>query len=169
MRPQDSATAVYERRPILSTPGYFADTDGAIWSSVRGGMHRLSCYAGNGHGHLKISVGRGRKQWAHILVCEAFHGRCPLGLECSHIDGCAGNNRPDNLCWETHAKNNARRAAHGTWGMKLTAEQVIEIRESYTGRRGEQSALGRKYGVTSTAIWYVVNDLTWGLGSGAVA
>lgn len=45
-------------------------------------------------------------------------------------------------------------------GAKLTTEQVQEIRASYTGANGEQSALARKYGVRQGTIWYIVNHVT---------
>jgi predicted DNA-binding protein (UPF0251 family) len=44
---------------------------------------------------------------------------------------------------------------------KLSNEQVNEIRSKYTGKRGQQSALAREYGVRQGTIWYIVNHITW--------
>lgn len=41
----------------------------------------------------------------HRLVCEAFHGPCPTGLETLHLDENGLNNRPENLRWGTHKEN----------------------------------------------------------------
>jgi hypothetical protein len=39
------------------------------------------------------------------LVCEAFHGPAPEGLNCLHIDESSANNSPDNLKWGTQKEN----------------------------------------------------------------
>ena len=39
------------------------------------------------------------------LVCEAFHGPAPEGLNCLHIDENSTNNTPDNLKWGTQKEN----------------------------------------------------------------
>jgi hypothetical protein len=49
-----------------------------------------------------------------ILVCAAFHGERPSAKEVSHLNGNSLDNRPENLMWETHKENIARKKAHGT-------------------------------------------------------
>jgi len=39
------------------------------------------------------------------LVCAAFKGPCPPGLNCLHIDENGANNRPENLKWGTQKEN----------------------------------------------------------------
>lgn len=46
-------------------------------------------------------------------------------------------------------------------GCKLQQRQVDEIRQKYTGKRGQQSALAREYHVRQGNIWSIVNHLTW--------
>lgn len=43
----------------------------------------------------------------HSLVCTAFHGPCPPGMECMHINGIRTDNRAENLIWGTSAENNS--------------------------------------------------------------
>lgn len=43
----------------------------------------------------------------------------------------------------------------------LRTEQVLEIRRRYTGKRGEQIALAREYGVSTRTIADVVQRRTW--------
>ena len=43
--------------------------------------------------------------YCHILVCTAFHGECPEGYECDHINGNKLDWSADNLRWVTRAEN----------------------------------------------------------------
>lgn len=56
----------------------------------------------------------------HRLVCEAFHGPCPPGMETMHRDENGLNNRPENLEWGTRKDN-------------LNAPGFIEYCKSRTG------------------------------------
>lgn len=49
----------------------------------------------------------------HVMVCEAFHGVRPPGLEVRHLNGIRTDNRPENLCWGTKAENQADIKRHG--------------------------------------------------------
>ena len=46
-------------------------------------------------------------------------------------------------------------------GAKLTEEDVHNIRSEYTGARGEQTMLARKYGVDPTNISLIVRHKIW--------
>jgi hypothetical protein len=50
----------------------------------------------------------------HRLVALAFHGPCPDGYECAHMDGNRGNPCATNLTWATKAENEAHKYLHGT-------------------------------------------------------
>lgn len=50
----------------------------------------------------------------HALVCTAFHGPRPPGLDASHVNGDKSDNRASNLVWETRKENFARKVEHGT-------------------------------------------------------
>jgi hypothetical protein len=49
-----------------------------------------------------------RRTRVHRLVCRAFHGECPVGFCCDHIDGNKENNRADNLRWCDHIENSRK-------------------------------------------------------------
>jgi hypothetical protein len=95
----------------------------------------------------------------HRIVCETFHGPCPPGKEVAHRDGDEANCRAENLEWKTKSENSADRIGHGTNGVKLTAEQVQEIRLA----RGTaaQVELAKQYGVTPLTIRHVWTGHTW--------
>jgi len=75
----------YETKPII----------GCLSRSKKGAKHVYRGTWPRYFGNLKI----------HRLVCEAFHGPCPPGLETIHLDEDGLNNRADNLCWGTRKAN----------------------------------------------------------------
>lgn len=95
----------------------------------------------------------------HRVVCETFHGPCPPGKEVAHLDGDEANCRADNLAWKTKGENAVDRVRHGNNGIKLTAEQVQEIRRA----RGVavQKVLAERYGVTPLTIRHIWSGHTW--------
>lgn len=100
----------------------------------------------------------------HRLVCEAFHGPKPRGLEVRHLDGDPRNSRADNLEWATHAKNMRDRVKHGTnnpgeksYLSKLTENDVREIRSSAISKK----KLGLRFGVTTATIYNIIGRRTW--------
>lgn len=110
-------------QPIPSAPGYFAGADGRIYSQ-RGRWRNpddppVPLNPGrqtSGYQCVNLSLGGGgryRMARVHALVCEAFHGPRPPGMECSHLDDDKDNNRPENLCWEAPQQNQARRRGNG--------------------------------------------------------
>jgi len=75
----------YETKPTL----------GHVRRAKKGAKH---CYRGvwmRAYGNLKV----------HQLVCEAFHGPCPPGMETLHLDENGLNNRAENLRWGTRKEN----------------------------------------------------------------
>lgn len=90
-------------------------------------------------GYNKISLskqGDATNFYVHRLVLEAFVGPCPDGMECRHLDGNPANNKLENLCWGTHARNiRDRDDAGNTYKgvrhhrAKLEPDDVVKIRE----------------------------------------
>ena len=48
---------------------------------------------------------KGKNYKVAQLVCEAFHGPCPKGHVCMHVDENSRNNRADNVQWGTQKEN----------------------------------------------------------------
>lgn len=132
-----------ELRWIPSRPGYLAGDDGNIYSSVYHGKKpgespRKLKPGRQVNGYMIVNpvvAGKPITSRVHSLVCEAFHGPRPEGMDCSHLDDDKGNNRPDNLCWETPLANQRRRHANGiddrgsrNSRASLTLEQVRDCR-----------------------------------------
>ena len=115
-------------------------------------------------GHLRVCLGRSRRESVHVLVATAFHGARPLGYECRHLDGRPANNRPENLRWGTHSENMRDRDRHGTTprgtshhAAKLNDGNVREIRRS----TATISDLARRFGVARRSIRLIRQRKTW--------
>jgi len=124
----------------------------------------------DGYKRVVLCIGGVKRHVAvHLLVLEAFVSERPgKNWQASHLDGDAGNNRLENLRWETVSTNNARRYDHGTMPRgeaspqsKLTLKDVKEIRSADFSVRGTQARLARRFGVSPVAIRAVRLRQTW--------
>src|SRR5262245_14917428 len=118
-----------EWRNIMAFPGYQVSNTGRVRSclqlvSAGGGRGFKSVLGEDGfelkpiqQKYLKVNLHRNGKKHlkcVHILVMEAFVGRCPPGMEACHNDGNPTNNDVSNLRWDTHKSNCADKQTHGT-------------------------------------------------------
>src|SRR6185369_8776869 len=91
---------------------YFAAEDGRIYRNSRPLVSQS-----NGNGYLRVSPsinGTVKTKYVHRLVCEAYHGPCPVGMECRHLNGRRYDNRPLNLAWSDKKTNEGDKRIHGT-------------------------------------------------------
>ena len=115
--------------------------------------------------------GKSKTFTIHRLVAKAFiPNPNPNRLkEVNHKDENKDNNHTENLEWCTTQYNltyghrldcakGERNKLH-----KLTEEQIKEIRQTYIKGNLQygSSALGKKYGVSHTAIRFIVRNKTW--------
>ena len=88
----------------------------------------------------------------HTLVCCAFHGPPPEGMDqVRHLDGTKDNNTPGNLCWGTALDNAADRLLHGkdARGEKsgkavFSQAEVDRLRADYAQMLAARIASGRQ-------------------------
>jgi hypothetical protein len=158
--------------PIPSEPGYYAGSDGSIWSlKGKSPLKRKANLTTKNRDRLYISFAGRRNRSVHTLIIEAFVGPRPEGLECCHNDGNSLNNRPENLRWDTRKANAADAVKHGVCkGHNLgethprsvmTSEQVLEIVRAVS--QGERpSKVARRLGLSVTSVFSVVYGRTWG-------
>lgn len=147
-----------------------------LWTRV----HRTDdCWLWTGavdtNGYGVLSVGGGQLKRAHCVSWVLSYGPIPQGMLVCH--NCPdGDNprccRPDHLFLGTQEDNMRDAAMKGRVKTprfsgaehpqaQLSDDNVQEIRRRYTGRRGEQSALAREFGVTPTTVWRVVRGKGW--------
>lgn len=164
----------YERRPIPNHDGYFADTDGQIWSSWRrwgkGYPLKKRKTFPDRDGYLSVILRSDKGSLnKHVapLVLSAFAGTKTEGQVCRHLDGTRTNNQPSNLRWGTPAQNTADAVAHGTHirgerchKAKLTAEDVGVIRRERANGVALK-VLANRFNVGLTAISDIACRKTW--------
>ena len=124
--------------------------------------------AGIGYRRVRLyDRGRQRTVGVHLLALEAFVGPAPNGAEASHLDGDPANNRLDNLAWESHGRNNARKAEHGTqtFGETHPVAKMSEAdatRALHMWHRGvRQTEIARVIGVHPATISSLVTGRSW--------
>lgn len=143
-----------ERRPWPVDLRFLAGEDGTI-VGPRG--HVLQAFPDR-DGYLRINryvKGVHSQHSVHVIVCEAFHGPRPEGMQAAHRNGVHTDNRPANLRWAVPVENEADKLAHGRrlqgeghHQRKLTEREVLEIRAS-----SESSyVLARRYPVSPAQI-----------------
>jgi hypothetical protein len=100
----------------------------------------------------------------HLLVLQTFVGERPEGAQGCHNNGDRKDPRLINLRWDTPAKNQQDRVAHGTSNRgercgqaKLTADQAIAISRDPRPIR----ALAAEYGVSHETIRWVKVGKSW--------
>lgn len=117
------------------------------------------------------------------LVCEAFHGSKPSAShQVAHNNGNKADSSRGNVRWATPLENAQDKQAHGTvlrgdmhpaktnpgyhkngaehHSSKLTEDSVREIRMLRAGGE-KQTVLARKFGITQSSLWAVLNRKTW--------
>jgi hypothetical protein len=104
---------------------------------------------------------RGIPVYVHQLVLQTFGPPQPEGFEASHKNGNRQDNSASNLVWEDRWTNNRRRIEHGTWGQRLTEDDVREIRRAYAARELNQYQLAERYGVSQCEIHNIVSGKHW--------
>lgn len=150
-------------RPWPRHSRYQAADDGTIIGSF-GKPIRLFV---SPRGYLRFNAwigGKVTQHFAHVAICEAWHGPRPDGMEVAHLNGKRLDVRPANLAWKTHVENEAHKVVHDTraWGerhgmRRLTEAEVLAIRAS-----GESSsAIARRYGICPGHVRGIRRRDTW--------
>ena len=163
-------------KEIPNCPGYFALTDGRIYSTRTNkghgpGRFLKQCQLNRGHLIVRLFSKYNRKL-VHRLILETFIGPCPEGMECRHLDGNPTNNHLSNLCWGTRSENQKDKVRHGRWinptqkgdkhpRSKLTNEQARTIYKLYHEFQQTQRGLAKQFNVGKTTIAHLVNGDTW--------
>ena len=107
-----------------------------IYDSVRGISYMRPCPGKilrqavcDRAGHVSVHLGKYcRGIPVHQLVLLAFQGWPPVGMEAMHLNGNPKDNRPENLKYGTHSENMTDMYRLGKGPLKLTPEDVRQIR-----------------------------------------
>jgi hypothetical protein len=162
-----------EWRPVEGHVGHEVSSLGRVRSFLKWGqpgqyqdtprLRRIQTHTISDRPHIRIDK---VSYFVHALVCRAFHGPRPPGLEASHINGNKLDNRAENLVWETHLENLDRMKAHETraagerhGSSKLSQADVGMIRLGY-GIKTQQE-LSDIFGVDESHVSRIVRFKYW--------
>jgi len=162
---------IEEWKPIAGFEGrYEVSSLGNVRSwvySSRKGVHqretpRLLKPGKTKKGHLYVFLGRGNRRSVHSLVCEAFHGPRPDGMQVLHWNDIPDDNRAENLRWGTPKENRDDSRRNGGMAVgtrhpkaKLNDDLVRELRTLYDSgadMRIESQRLGINFYTAETAF-----------------
>ncbi|HDY86588.1 MAG TPA: hypothetical protein ENH82_00560 [bacterium] len=162
--------------PIKNSPGYYVSNYGEIYSKWEGKgpaskigavMKRLKPAYADGRWHIQLGS-KGKTLRIHRIVLETFVGKRPDKMEACHFpDRNTGNNRLDNLRWDTRKGNERDKIFHGTsnsgennGSAKLKEKQIKTIRgEKIKG--DTYKVIANKYHVSLSAIQQICEKTTW--------
>lgn len=123
------------------------------------------------YGYLFVPLkknGSVSQKYVHRLVCEAFNGPCPDGMECSHADDDQSNNHHANLSWQTHAENIRMRGINGgdlngerSGTSKLTEACVHIIIAMCNSGRYRQREIASMFDVKREAVSKIACGVRW--------
>lgn len=132
-------------KPVPNMPNVWADADGEVWTCHRGIWYKHPTEPStNGYPRITIRIDGKKKSYAtHLLVATAYHGKCPEGMQCRHLDDNPLNNRPDNLAWGTHTENMEDRKANAKPLQSIEFDERKEIVNLYSDGLSKQ-AISRK-------------------------
>ena len=154
---------------IPSTNGlYAADVEGNIWRvagyRLRSPRKMTPHKHKNGYESVTVSVDqKPLTRSVHRLVCEAFHGPIPEGLDVCHLNHIRDDNRPENLCTGTRSENcRMSKQHHGVWRKgvkpactKLLSHQYKEILVRWA-LGAYQVDIAEEYGVTQSLVSKII-------------
>lgn len=162
-------------RPVPDWPGYRVNPLGTVQSCRTNGgklgpQWKAKVLRRDRDGYLKCRLHRRGEEYfvgAHTLVLLAFVGPRPEGMEGCHNDGDPGNNRLDNLRWDTPRGNQADRDRHGRTATgerngraKLTAGEVALARK-LRARGLSLRRIGRLLGINKSQVGKIVSVTNW--------
>lgn len=93
----------------------------------------------------------------HRLAAYQIYGKFwDKGLEVDHIDNNTKNNKLSNIRVVTHAENVRKSSSPLDW---IDVGHIRRMCDK--GVRGMQARMARKYGVTQSCIYKIVNNKSW--------
>lgn len=154
-------------KPIKGFTNYFACPTGKIWAT-KSQKRPNGCYLKSWKNGKKpyqvVSLYKNNKSknfLVHRLIAETFIPNPKNLPEVNHIDGDVTNNRLENLEWVTSKQNKKHAWENGLYThMKLSRNDIKEIRKLYSKGDVYQKELAKKFGVEQAYISSIIRGYT---------
>lgn len=116
----------------------------------------------NKDGYGRIGTAKGKTDSAHRIMFKIFKGVIPKDKVIMHICDNPACCNPKHLILGTQNDNiqdmiNKKRFVPKVTPYKLTKSQMIEIKNKFTGKRGDKMKLAKEYNVVITTISNILN------------
>ena len=164
-------------KDIPENPGYKVGDDGSVWSRLRNsrnskeidGWHQITGKIDKDGYRLVILCNLRKRRYARVatLVLEAFVGKAPRGMTAAHNNGIPGDNRLENLRWDTQKNNIADKKRHGTHQFgeyhpksKLTDSIVMSMR-AMRKDGSKLKEIADRFGVKLVTVHAAVSGKNW--------
>jgi len=155
----------------ISAEGMIRNSDGKVMTQRLNGSRLNNKY-------LSVNImGDGNRPWqerrkiqlVHHLILMAFVGLPQKGQIACHKNDIKTDNRLENLYWGTYSDNARDAIKHGLFAFthpgfaenhasaKFSNETISSLLAEYTGKRGEQTKLAKKYGLSISHANQVIN------------
>lgn len=139
-----------------------------FWDKVEKGAEN-ECWEFKGFknkdGYGKMSKGNSKLDSAHRISYRIHKGEIPEGMVILHTCDNPACCNPNHLLLGTQNDNiqdmmrKRRFIKHsGAKASKFTGKQIKEIRDKYTGKRGEKLKLSKEYNCSPTTITNILNN-----------
>ncbi len=160
----------FERYYEVSDEGKIRRIAPAIGAKV-GRIRKATPLKGRGYMMLWLMGDKGQKKFMRVatIVCEAFHGKRPDGMQVNHKNGIHDDDRADNLEWMTPSQNTRHRfevlGQHNLRGQdhpnsKLTEYQVQLIR-TLDQKGCVASAISKQIGISIQVVKSITANINW--------
>lgn len=172
-----STEVAYREAPGF--PGYRVGSDGSFWTNRKPGPDgkrytdwRPKSTRPRRDGYVWVNLvrnGHGFGRALHRLILEAFVGPPPAGMVACHGNGRRGDNRLENLRWDSPVNNLADRKAHRTLPSqageannqaKLTVSDVRRIRRLRT-RGMARRLIAARYRIHPVTVSFICLGKRW--------
>lgn len=102
-----------------------------------------------------------RRFEVHRLVAKTFIPNPDKKPQVAHWDGVKSNCAASNLRWATRAENHNDRERHKSWGTKLSANEVAEIRRLLDIGQLFQYQIAEMFDITQAMVSQIKLGKTW--------
>jgi hypothetical protein len=112
----------------------------------------------NGYGRVRYN---GKLEASHRIAYMLSGNTIPVGLELAHSQSCRGKKNccnPAHLTPKTHGDNILDKYRDGTTSVKLSDQQVLDIRSRINQT---QLQMANEFGLSQSTISDILNRRTW--------